>query len=533
MALTVVQEPETGLFEGFENWLAEKHFGIEHTIILIAFCLIVYTVVFSYVSIYRHAAFNTHAWDLGIFTQSLWTTLNANRFLYHTCELLVNPTGVFFGVHFSPILFLIIPIYGIVQAPETLLVIQSLILSLASIPIYKLAKEQTGKRTIGIVFALAYLMYPAIQHVNVYEFHVQAFLPLFFGCMTYYIVKEDWPKYFTFVFLALMCEEHASWIVFFVGLYLGWRYRKEIINSLRKKVFTNKKLIFVCLTLILSLVWYWFTLWQRDTFFPINPAAMVDFLGSGNFRILGASNPIEVPILIILRPLSAIESLCYDGALKLAFLVFLFGPLAFLSLKSPFTLIPAIPSFVFVLFSQSTFHHILGTQYPAYIAFFIFAAAIFGFSRKPKHIKKALVMILGSSLVFFVLVSPLSPVVTSFETNYKVASFGDHERMLHEVLETIPANESILTQDNIFPHVSHRLEAYVIPERWIYAGDIQEFAYEFTNQIVDKVEYVLVDSKTDQPAYDAAIQMLSTKPQFTLEISRDDGTIRLYHQEVQ
>ena len=532
MVSTMVQNSERGSVERVERWLAKKHFGVERVVILIFACLLLYTIVFSFLSIYRHYAFGTHAWDLGIFTQSFWTTLNGNLFLYHTCELIVNQTGVFFGVHFSPILFLVLPLYGIFQSPETLLVLQSLILALASIPIYMLAKETTGKRTIGIVFAAAYLLYPAIQHVNVYEFHVQSFLPLFFGFMTYFMIKEDWPKYFIFTFLALMCEEHASWIVFFVGLYIGWRYRGEIISSLRKKTFTNKKLIIACLTLVLSLVWYWFTLWQRSTFFPTNPETMSDFLGLGNFGILGASNPIEVPILIILRPLNAIEALINNGILKLVFFVFIFGPLAFYSLKSLASMIPAVPFFVFALFSQSIFHHILGTQYPAYLTFFIFAAAIFGFSRKPRNIKRPLVTIMVSSLVFFVIVSPLSPTVTLFPTNYKVVSFGNHEEMLQQVLETVPPNASILTQDNIFPHVSHRVEAYVIPDRWIQSGALQRISLEFVNQTMGQVEYVLVDGKTDPLAYDTAILMLRTKPQFILETSLDGGTIRLYHQNI-
>ena len=132
MVSTAVQEPKVGCLEGFESWLAEKHFGRERVEILILVCLIVYTAVFSYVSVYRHYAFNTHAWDLGIFTQSLWTTLNANHFLYYTCELVVSPGGSFFGVHFSPILGFILPIYQVFQVPETLLVIQSIVISLAS-----------------------------------------------------------------------------------------------------------------------------------------------------------------------------------------------------------------------------------------------------------------------------------------------------------------------------------------------------------------------------------------------------------------
>ena len=387
--------------------------------------------------------------------------------------------------------------YTLAQSAETLLILQSLVLSLASIPIYKLAKEKSGNRTVGIVFALAYLMYPAILHVNVYEFHLQAFLPLIFGCAVYFMSKEDWTKYFVFVLLALMIEEHAAWIVFFIGIYVGWRYRKEIMQSLRKKAFTDRKILVVCLTITLSLIWYWFTLWQRDTFFPINPAAMEEFLGSGNFRILGATNPIEVPFLIFLRPLNALEALAYDGLSKLIFLIFLFGPLSFLSLRAPSALIPAVPSFIFVFFSQSTFHHVLGTQYPAYFAVFIFIAAIFGLSRSPKNIKRSVVLIATASLVFFVLISPFSPMVAFFPTNYVAASSGDHERILHDVLGSVPKNASILTQDNIFPHVSDRVNAYVIPDRWINAGNIREIAIEFVNETGSKRGQVILDNFAD------------------------------------
>ena len=211
----------------------------------------------------------------------------------------------------------------------------------------------------------------------------------------------------------------------------------------------------------------------------------------------------------------------------------MFAPLAFYSFKSLFALIPAIPSLIFAFFSQSIHHQILGTQYPAYFILFIFAAAIFGVSRKKRNLKKSLAIIFGSSLVFLVLVSPLSPMVTNFPTTYEVASFGEHEKILHEVLETIPPNASILTQNNIFSHVSHRVEAYVIPNRLIEAGNLQKISLEFTNQTMGQVEYVLVDGKTDPLAYDTALLMLRTKPQFTLETSRDEGTILLYHQEIQ
>jgi len=63
--------------------------------------IIAYAAVFSYFTILKYCAFRSYAWDLGIFNQSLWTTLNEGRLFRHTLELFLNPSGSFFAVHFQ------------------------------------------------------------------------------------------------------------------------------------------------------------------------------------------------------------------------------------------------------------------------------------------------------------------------------------------------------------------------------------------------------------------------------------------------
>src|SRR4030042_7107842 len=92
--------------------------------------IIAYAAVFSYFTILKYCAFRSYAWDLGIFNQSLWTTLNEGRFFRHTLELFLNPSGSFFTVHFSPILFLMLVLSAPLQRPETLLVLQSVVLAI-------------------------------------------------------------------------------------------------------------------------------------------------------------------------------------------------------------------------------------------------------------------------------------------------------------------------------------------------------------------------------------------------------------------
>lgn len=520
--------------ETLEAWLSNKVGFVERGHFLLISFLMIYCLIFSGLTISRHYAFKTYAWDLGIFTQSLWTTLYANRLFYHTCELFINPSGCFFGVHFSPILFLILPFYRLYTSSETLLVFQTLIIALAALPIYKLAEEQLKSRLVGLTFALVYLMYPAIQWVNWCDFHVQAFLPFFFTFTIYYATKRNWFQYFVFLFLSLMCIEHVAFITFFIGLYIIWKYRQTIILEIKhSRIFASEVLV-PLLTVIVSIIWYCFTLWQRDTFFPINPVTIEEFLGAPNFTILGAKSPMEIPILIFLRPLNAIRALIYNGHMKLLFLFLIFSPIAFYSFKELSALIPTIPWFMFSFMSQTLDHYALGNQYPAFITAFVFISAIFGVKKvcqsgEDKNIKKPLKKILICSVTIFVISSPLSPFVYVLFPE-KAIFIGEHERILSNIVSKLPQNASILTQDNIFPHVSHRVNAYVVPIRHLTTS-IRDLVIDFVNQTIDHVEYVLLDNKTDPVSTSLVVSLLEKKSNFVLVDSWDNNTILLYRQK--
>ena len=517
--------------DDLEKWLATRHWRMDRSEIILIVLMVAYAAFFASLTVLRHWAFETHAWDLGIFTQSLWTTAYGDRFLYHTPELFINPSGSFFGVHFSPMILVLLPIYWFAPTAETLLILQALALSLAAFPIYLLAKNFAGGRTAGLVFACAYLIYPAVQFVNLYEFHMQAFLPFLLTFTVYYVLKEDWSRYIPFLVLSLMIEEHVALILVFLGVYMLWRYKSSIFTSLKKRDFADRRLIVPVATIVLCVLWYWFTLWQRDTFFPINPLAMGEFLGTGNFATLGATNPLGVPLAIILNPINAFQALMNDGAMKLLYFVLLFGPLAFFSLASPALLIPTIPMFVFSLVSDSRLHHMLGVHYEAYTIAFIFAAAILGLQSIQKHglskVRRGMKVIMLFSIIFFVVASPVGPVVSNIYPNYASFSIGEHERALSEVLATIPANASILTQNNIFPHVSNRVQAYVIPSIHLN-NTVSDLAINFTKQIVGEVEYVLVDNASDTVSTSFALSLLGNRTDFYLKEARDGSTILLY-----
>jgi hypothetical protein len=69
-----------------------------------------------------------------------------------------------------------------------------------------------------------------------------------------------------------------------------------------------------------------------------------------------------------------------------------------------------------------------------------------------------------------------------------------------------------------------------VPVLFLNSG-IHNITVAFVNQTIDKVEYILVDSKTDPIATELILSMLAVKNNFDLLSSRDDNTILLYHRK--
>ncbi|OYT27335.1 MAG: hypothetical protein B6U95_06340 [Thermofilum sp. ex4484_82] len=246
---------------------------LRNPIFILGVIILVQTFILSYFAILKHYAFMSTAWDLGIYEQAIWSTINTGRFFWYTPEIAINPSCNFFGIHFSPILFLILPVYALFQTTETLLILQVLLLLMGSIPVYKIALYEKCDQKQAFTFALLYLFYPPLIGMISFDFHVQAFLPLLFFCAFYYFKRKDWGKYFLFIVLALMVIEFVPLIVIFFGLYILFINRKKILSSIRNfnlKILICKEVLFSIITVILGVTWF---ILAREVSLRINPSA--------------------------------------------------------------------------------------------------------------------------------------------------------------------------------------------------------------------------------------------------------------------
>nr|MDO8083029.1 DUF2079 domain-containing protein [Candidatus Freyarchaeota archaeon] len=452
---------------------------------LVVLAVIIYTITFSYFTILKYFCFQTYAADLGLYEQSLWSTLNG-FFLYDTVEF-----GIHFRSHFDPILLLLLPIYKIYPSPLTLLVLQSLFLALGAFPVYRLAEYELKSRQSGLVFALLYLIYPPLQGINWYDFHPECLAPVLLISAFYYMkkntkTKKDYLIYFALLVLALSTKELIALIVAFMGLYGFWVNRRKIISCLRsspRTLLTDKAVVVSTLTILLGIGWYILAgkvIAMYNIFYGFQEFAWWTYLGLGvglpGILISVITRPLYVWQIMFIIPFSAVN--------KAFYLFVLLGPLAFLSLLNPMSLLISTPWLFASLLSPLYNHYVpVGTQYPALLMPFIFISAIYGakalqpavrrmFSyldkEKPnsrlherimlktvrkfveKPILVILIILITTSVLFFVAYTPIN----------SAPRFTAHNQVLEAVAQTIPPGTLVATQNDIFPHLSHNLLAF-------------------------------------------------------------------------
>jgi len=494
-------------FERIDEWFGRKLFHRDVSEIAVYLAVLCYAIVFSYFTILKYQSYNAYAWDLGIFNQSFWTTTHAGKFLFSNVELFVNPTGVFFGIHFSPILLLVLPFYSLYSSPLTLLVFQSSILALGAVPLYFFAKRVLNVRTVAVVLSLAYLLYPPLHGINWFDFHVQAFLPLFFFCTIYFLSKESWPKYFFFLILSLMAAENVPILVVFIGIYCFWLYRKQFIDVIRKRTISDRNVLIPPLTIILGIFWWALALWIQQEYFPINPAYSQLYKAVDNWSVLGIKDdPITLPLYVVFNIARGAQAFSYDILVKLLYVFLLFGPLLFLSFRSAVTTV-TLAWFVPVFFSNYPSYYTIGGHFPAYVIAFIFLGAVYGLKKsvKPRRfrsLKSYTKGLLLAGLLFTAFASPLSPLMTVINNaalfpDYRPPVMTEHDRMLQTIVDMVPRNASVLTQNSIFPHLSDRVNSYAYPVELILDRAPHDPMDQYLNETVRKSDLILVDAATD------------------------------------
>ena len=405
-----------------------------------------YAVVFSFITVTRHWAFRTHALDLGYYVQVVWSM---SQGLGPYVSL---PEMHAWGDHFSPTLYLLVPLFVLFPGPVVLLVAQSVAFSLGALPVFALARRRLGADAPAAAFALLYLLSPTLHGINIRDFHIAAFaIPLLLAAV--YCFESGRMGWFAAaVILTLGCREDAALAVMGLGLWIALARRRWLWG----------------LGLAAgSLALLFFDIRVLMPYFRGEPYPHLH-----RYAHLGGSLG-EILLNMILHPWRTLGFMV--SVQKLRYLLALLAPLGFLPLLAPWDLIPALPTLAHNLVSADPVLFSHRTQYNSFILPFLILAAVSGYERLQLHLalKGRPVRGLALGLAFL-----LSLALTSRTLNDLALDrwwLTARQGAAHAVLAQVPPDVLLSTPDRFVPHLAMRPKVFVFP-----VG-------------IEKSEYVLLD----------------------------------------
>lgn len=188
---------------------------------------LMFTILFASYSIVRteawHKLHGDHGYDLGVFSESLESTLTGKGFFFNTKEWQDLGAWSHFGTHNSPILFLLLIPYALAPSIYTLLVVQALAITLAAIPLFKLAEKVLNDERKALMVSLAYLLNPFTHGLVRYEFHPAVLGVPFMFLFAYFMEKGELKKAAIASILVLSVKEDAGLFLITYALFMVLR----------------------------------------------------------------------------------------------------------------------------------------------------------------------------------------------------------------------------------------------------------------------------------------------------------------------
>jgi uncharacterized membrane protein len=453
--------------------------------ILVALLALAFVVYFTAYTWSVFDAFRSNAEDMGIMDQAIWNTLHG-ALLHQTICNNISDTNCIgdvsrFAIHFEPLMLPISLLYLIAPSPKTLMLLQTLVVASGAFPVYWIASRRLASPLAGLGFATGYLLYPALQSAELFDFHAVTLSAAFLMFAIYFMLTRNNVGLVISCLLALSTKEEIPIDIIMIALAILVFQRRYKLG----------------LGLIgLSVVWLAMTLVVMHIFSPLGhspTAARYSYLGS---------SPLQVVRTIVTHPISVLRNqiLNHNALHNIHTLI---GPLGYYGLLGPSALILAVPAISLNLLSSDP-HMQLGVhQYSAEIVPFMVFAAISGMTflvglitrlarRGPPQVANAfnptgegagaivlrlpggalrtryqvvagLLIFLLLALMGFFSLAQQSLGDLPGSNNFVWPTQTAHTRLFTQVAALIPATASVSAQDTLVPHLSHRRYIYQYP----------------------------------------------------------------------
>ncbi|MER5867316.1 DUF2079 domain-containing protein [Kitasatospora sp. NPDC002040] len=171
----------------------------------------------------RQWRMETSGFDLGIFEQGV----RAYAGLTAPVSTLKGAGFNLLGDHFSPLLVLLAPVYRLVPAAATLLVVQALLFALSCVPVTGLAVERLG-RWRGVAVGSAYGLSWGLCRAARFDFHEVALAVPLIACAVAALARGRYRAAVCWALPLLLVKEDQGLILAGIGVYVFCRGRRRL-----------------------------------------------------------------------------------------------------------------------------------------------------------------------------------------------------------------------------------------------------------------------------------------------------------------
>lgn len=413
----------------------KKILGVRFDFFLVVVLFLLFSLLYSLLSVVRHNHFQSQGIDFSIYDQALWLYSQFEK-PYSTITFQIDLAD-----RFRPVMIPLSVLFWFSQNERTILIFQAIILAAAALPIWLLARRRLP-RVLALLSAFLYLDFIGVQSVVVADFHEMAILPFFLSWLFYFLDRQKWLAYFVALTLALSVREHVGFLLATLGIYI-WFFSKNAKIALATTLISVSWSIMAIFILMPALGQAYYASFVRGD----------DTLGEAILSYV--TNP-TLAVKSFFWPLSKIWTLFWS------FFSFGFLPLFYIAL-APTILFQFTSRFLDL---QHPIRWTLFYHYSAELAVLLTVATTYSLGsilQKFGRDRKVIINLIG-----FLIIAHLATniILDSPLKNLLKPPFWRQQPWMADtnlILSKVPRDASLQTQNNLLPHLSHRKEVYLLP----------------------------------------------------------------------
>jgi uncharacterized membrane protein len=402
-----------------------------------------YAVYMSVHTLWMHGRFQTYGYDLGQYDNVFWSTLHGHPLWDAPMGWTENWSEL--QGHADLSTFFLLPFYAIKPGGAALLVIQSCVLALGAIPLYRFGARHLP-RSLACLIAIAYLFYPPMHGLQFYDFHFQPIASTFVLFVIDFVDARRYVPCAIAFLVALGCREDVPIGLAILGVFLvlsGYRRLPGLVMSIVAMVY----FVVIRFVIMPRIGPTWF----HDIYKDLIPSGAHSFAG--------------VIATLLSNPAYVFSTMLTGDKLRYALQILV--PVAFLPLRRPYLAVSlAHGSLLTLLTTQYAATIDLGFQYSANFIPYIFPASVLaikelggapdGRSRQRAALSAILI---GTALcgIFWGAIPPRKSIKGGFVTMAMTRPTEVDRKKHRDLVELhglVPADAWLAVSEQEMPHIS-------------------------------------------------------------------------------